>query len=175
MAYWKCIKTLTMEVTKEVAFTEGKVYLGHVSATPLGEWALAFTDDTGFDNHLMTSEWLHGYFVSEPMSDPKKEACRLFLDLSQKVSPEDDPDNPVYRCIKAVTFSDGSVPFTEGIEYAGATYQDMKGLVCFINNLDSIHFADGDFLVEHFVKVEERIVKNDPLPRRLPHPVKLET
>lgn len=89
------------------------------------------------------------------MSDPKKEACRLFLDLSQKVAPADDPDNPVYRCIKTVTFSDGSTPFTEGAEYAGATYQDMAGLICFINNLDGIHFVDGDFLTEHFVKVEE--------------------
>lgn len=69
MSYWKCTKTLTMEVTKEVAFTEGKVYLGHVSATPLGEWALAFTDDTGFDDHLMTSSGLHEYFVKSPNYD----------------------------------------------------------------------------------------------------------
>lgn len=63
MSYWKCVKTLKMEVTEETAFTEGKVYYGYVSATPSGEWAMAFTDDTGFDNHLMTSAGLHEHFV----------------------------------------------------------------------------------------------------------------
>lgn len=63
MSYWKCIKTLAMKVTEEIAFTEGEVYYGCPSATPLGEWALAFTDDTGFDDHLMTTEALHEHFV----------------------------------------------------------------------------------------------------------------
>lgn len=70
MSYWKCIKTLRMEVTEEVAFTEGKVYYGYISATLGGEWAMAFTDDTDFDNHLMTSKGLHEYFVKVDNQTP---------------------------------------------------------------------------------------------------------
>lgn len=76
MSYWKCTKTLTMEVTEEVAFTEGNVYYGYVSATPGGQWAMAFTDDTGFDDHLMREEALHEYF--EKMDDsPPQDASKL--------------------------------------------------------------------------------------------------
>lgn len=73
MSYWKCIKTLKMNNTGEVAFAEGKVYSGHVSATPLGEWAMAFTDDTGFDDHLMISKALHEYFVNLDLVDYEPE------------------------------------------------------------------------------------------------------
>jgi hypothetical protein len=69
MSYWKCIKTLKMNNSGEVAFTEGKVYKGEVSATPLGEWAMAFEDDTGWGDHLMTSKDLHEYFVKSPEFD----------------------------------------------------------------------------------------------------------
>lgn len=70
MNRWKCIKTLKMEVTGEIAFFEGTVYYGSPSATPLGEWAMAFIDDTG-DNHLMTSGALHEHFERVEDEEPR--------------------------------------------------------------------------------------------------------
>lgn len=59
---WQCIKTLIMDDGFTVAFTEHKFYTGEPSATPGGEWAMSFLDDTDTE-HLMPSKWLHEYFV----------------------------------------------------------------------------------------------------------------
>ena len=95
MSYWKCTKTLTMQVTNEVAFTEGKVYYGYVSATPGGEWTMAFTDDTGFDDHLMTSEALREHFVRVEEREAEKEADREAY-RRHLLQPGDEPYEPDY-------------------------------------------------------------------------------
>jgi hypothetical protein len=95
MSYWKCIKTLKMNETEEIAFTEGRVYYGHVSATPLGEWAMAFTDDTGCEDHLMTSKDLHEYFVIVVTTEAEKEADRE-AERQELWQPGDEPYEPDY-------------------------------------------------------------------------------
>lgn len=102
MSYWKCTNTLRMEVTEEVAFTKGKVYYGYTSATSGGEWAMAFTDDTGFDNHLITSKWLHEHFVKVEKAERDEEeepppGASLCLDRDYMLAREgDEPYEPDY-------------------------------------------------------------------------------
>lgn len=57
---WKCVKGFNF-------FTRGEFYQGQTSATPGGEWAMSFLDDTE-QEHLITSTWLHNHFVKvEPV------------------------------------------------------------------------------------------------------------
>lgn len=61
---YRCTKTVIDDKDDEVCFTEGRLYRGEVSATPAGEWAIAFTDDTG-TQHTAGAAWLHQHFVAD--------------------------------------------------------------------------------------------------------------
>lgn len=61
---YRCTKTVIDDKDDEVCFTEGRLYRGEVSATPAGEWAIAFTDDTG-TQHTASAAWLHQHFIPE--------------------------------------------------------------------------------------------------------------
>jgi hypothetical protein len=72
---YKCVKDFAMD-TGEIAFTQGKFYEGQTSATPGGEWAMSFTDDTGHE-HLMMGRALREHL--EPV-DPGRAAIAAFLE-----------------------------------------------------------------------------------------------
>lgn len=90
---YRCTKTIISDFQGgTVVFTKDRLYEGFTSATPGGDWAMQFTNDLN-EPHLMTADWLRGYFAR--VEEAEKEADRE-AERQELWQPGDEPYEPDY-------------------------------------------------------------------------------